>query len=179
MNCPLIDQYIAFVPRPKEVGMKIFITALFLVVSLPLIAQVSERSLPDSPSYTAALHSPAALPAITSTPRRIRPTFTQEDRDPHRRGFMLLSATAVVSTVADIELTAHCLATNPNCREANPLFGSHPSRARMYAIAMPMTAAQIWFSNHLRKKHPERKLWMLPTISVTVVHSLGAMSTTF
>ncbi len=49
----------------------------------------------------------------------------------------------------------------------------------MYAIAMPMTAAQIWFSNHLRKKHPERKLWMIPTLTVTAVHSVGAASGSF
>lgn len=160
--------------------MKIIVTALLAALALPLAAQQPQNPLPDSPSHIAELQRPAAVPAIVaSTPQRIRPSVTQENPSPHRRAFTLLSAVAVASTVADIEFTAHCLATNPRCREANPLYGSHPSRARMYAIAMPMTAAQIWFSNHLRKKHPERKLWMLPTLSVTVVHSLGAASGSF
>ncbi len=159
--------------------MKIVVAAM-LVAAMPLLAQQAPNSLPDSPSYSAALVRPQGLPAIVaSTPQRIRPSVTLETRSPNKRAFTLLSAVAVASTVADLEFTAHCLASNPRCREANPLYGSHPSRARMYAIAMPMTAAQIWFSNHLRKKHPERKLWMIPTLTVTAVHSVGAASGSF
>jgi hypothetical protein len=151
---------------------------LFLTLStLPLLAQSSAQRLPDSPSVALAS---ARIPAKPFAIREnIRPVTSTEQRDPHRRAFLLLSTAAVISTIADAELTAHCVATNPDCREVNPLYGSHPTRARLYLTSAPFTVAQIWFSNRLRKKYPEKKLWMLPTISVTAVHSFGAASGAF
>ena len=42
----------------------------------------------------------------------------------------------LAATVADIEGTQACLHAN-TCREADPVFGSKPSRARAYATAIP------------------------------------------
>jgi hypothetical protein len=43
----------------------------------------------------------------------------------------------LAATVADIEGTQSCLRAH-TCREANPLFGSNPSRARSYGIGIPL-----------------------------------------
>jgi hypothetical protein len=43
----------------------------------------------------------------------------------------------LAATVADIEGTQSCLRAH-TCTEANPLFGSNPSRARSYGIGIPL-----------------------------------------
>src|SRR5580704_17443242 len=43
----------------------------------------------------------------------------------------------LAATVADIEGTQSCLHAH-TCREANPLFGSDPSRARSYGLCIPI-----------------------------------------
>ena len=43
----------------------------------------------------------------------------------------------LAATVADIEGTQSCLHAH-TCTEANPLFGSDPSRARSYGIGIPL-----------------------------------------
>ena len=47
------------------------------------------------------------------------------------------AALNLAATVADIEGTQSCLRAH-TCREANPLFGSDPSRARAYGIGIPL-----------------------------------------
>lgn len=139
------------------------------------------KNVPDAPSeimLTQGRAAQAPMAAFVSE-RNVRPTTFGETRDAHKRAFLLLSVAAGVATVVDVEVTTHCLQTKPNCRELNPLFGSHPSRARLYATALPLTIGQVWFSNYLRKKYPERKLWTLPTLSVTIGHAFGAMSGSF
>lgn len=54
-----------------------------------------------------------------------------------------VSAALVASTVLDIEGTKACVRAH-TCREGNPLFGSHLSRARAYEISMPINALGIW-----------------------------------
>jgi hypothetical protein len=90
------------------------------------------------------------------------------------RAFALLVTVSAVATVADLELTANCLKTVANCREANPLLGSDPSRARLYGVSVPIYAGQVILSRMLRRK--ERKTWMMPLVSLTGMHAVGAAS---
>jgi hypothetical protein len=159
--------------------MKVSITLLVLFTAISAMAE-TKTNVPDAPSQLVTQARAAEGPrAAFISQRSAKPAAFGEKGDPHRRAFLLLSVAAGVATVADIEITTHCLQTKPNCREMNPLFGSHPSRGRLYATAVPLTLGQVWFSNYLRKKHPERKLWMLPTLSVTIGHTFGAMSGSF
>jgi len=60
---------------------------------------------------------------------------------------LVADALNLAATVADIEGTEACLRAN-TCTEANPLLGSHPSRARAYGTAIPVAfvnyAAAAW-----------------------------------
>lgn len=78
---------------------------------------------------------------------------------------------AAASTVSDIEVTAHAL-QNPNCSEHSPLFGSHPSRAKMYGISVPATAAYGVVGYLLKKRGV--KLWAVPQLSLTAGHGIGS-----
>jgi hypothetical protein len=44
----------------------------------------------------------------------------------------------LAATVADAEGTQACLHAH-TCREGDPLFGSHPGRARVYVTAIPLS----------------------------------------
>lgn len=87
------------------------------------------------------------------------------------KAFWLTTAISTASTVADIEVTAHAL-QKPNCHEQNPLFGTRPSRARMYAISIPATAGYALLG-HFLKRHAVR-IWAMPQLSLTAGHTVGA-----
>ena len=61
-------------------------------------------------------------------------------------GLVLMAA-----TVADAQGTESCIRAG-TCREVNPLFGSHPSRARVYGISVPLGLATYAIAAHLKQK---------------------------
>jgi hypothetical protein len=87
--------------------------------------------------------------------------------------FGILAALALGSTIADAEVTLHC--PQP-CREVNPLYGAHPTRARLYGTNAPFLVGEIMLSRLVRKRSPERRLWMIPSLSLTMGHMLGVAS---
>ena len=87
------------------------------------------------------------------------------------RKFWTVTGLAAASTVSDVEVTAHAL-QNPNCTEHNPLFGSHPSRARMYGVSIPATAGYALLGYWLKKRHVN--LWAVPQLSLTAGHGIGS-----
>jgi hypothetical protein len=95
----------------------------------------------------------------------------QETRKTADRKFWAMTALSSASTVSDIEVTAHAL-QNPNCVEHNPLFGSHPSRAKMYGVSIPASAAYTMVGYWLKKRGV--KLWAVPQLSLTGGHAVGS-----
>lgn len=92
------------------------------------------------------------------------------------RSFAILATVSAATTVADIELSVNCMRTVVNCREANPLMGSDPSRARLYGVNVPIYVGQVVLSRMLKRKFPERKLWLMPLLSLTGTHAAGVAS---
>ncbi len=92
------------------------------------------------------------------------------------RSFAILAMVSAATMVADIELTANCMRTVVNCRELNPLLGSDPSRARLYGVNVPIYMSGVVLSRMLKRKFPERKLWMMPLLSLTGTHASGVAS---
>jgi hypothetical protein len=66
-------------------------------------------------------------------------TFAGAARNP---GMLIAFAFNLAAAVADAEGTQACLHAHA-CREANPIFGSNPSRARAYGTAMPLELASF------------------------------------
>lgn len=90
--------------------------------------------------------------------------------------FWLTTAFVVGATVLDIETTARCR-PNTNCAEANPLWGKHPSRAKMYGIkgsfaVFAISSTWWWKRDDMRKMErwelrldrntPEPRIWEKP-----------------
>jgi len=73
--------------------------------------------------------------------------------------FVLLSALTIIASLADIETTAHAIETNPSAKAANPLFGTRPSRPRLYGTSIPIDFALIALSYHLKRIAPRRETW--------------------
>lgn len=74
-------------------------------------------------------------------------TWGKAARNP---AMLIADALNLAATVADIEGTQACLHSG-TCREANPLFGSKPSRARAYGTAIPIAFVTYAFAARLKK----------------------------
>ncbi len=85
------------------------------------------------------------------------------------RNFWLLTGLSVAMTVADIELTQHCIHKG-TCHEGNPLVPT-TNRAKLYPFQLGVTAAQSYFAYRLKKKGAKR--WWLPQFSLSVSHGVG------
>ena len=82
--------------------------------------------------------------------------------------FWLLTGATIATTVADVELTQHCIHAG-TCREANPLLLS--GRKRAYAIALPI-AVGISYLGH--RWHKDKfKYWWVPQAAVIAGHGIG------
>lgn len=90
--------------------------------------------------------------------------------------FLVLNGLLVISAVADAESTLLC----SRCREINPILGSHPTRQRIYAIGVPLTAFQIYLSYHYKKLSPTRNGvitgWKAFPVAFTAIHGLAAVN---
>ena len=85
------------------------------------------------------------------------------------RNFWLWTGVAVGLTVADIELTQHCIYKGV-CREGNPMMPT-TSRAKLYPLQFGITAAHSYLAYRLKKKGTKR--WWLPQFSLSVSHGVG------
>jgi hypothetical protein len=137
---------------------------------------------PASPMKFESFELAAATPPSSVEPLAPRTNFWVENTSrpatarSSNRTFMLLATVSAAAMVADVELTANCVKTVSNCREANPFMGSNPSRARLYGVNVPIYAGEMMLSRMFRRKYPERKLWMFPLLSFTGAHVAGAAS---
>ena len=85
--------------------------------------------------------------------------------------FLLLMAAGTALTVADYELTQHCLARGA-CVEADPLLPT--SRAGMYATNIPLNAVLYFWS--YRRKQEGKRLWWVAPLAIAASHAVGVGS---
>jgi len=90
--------------------------------------------------------------------------------------FILLQALSTVALFADIQTTTHALAAQPKAIELNPLFGKHPTPARVYGTAVPLHAFAFYQSYRAKKLAPRRNVWKFaPKLSIAV-HTAAAIN---
>jgi hypothetical protein len=156
--------------------------ALVLLFTMSAIA----GELPDSPSTNSAPER--FLASVSATELRITlppafdlaeaiasPAIIIESRlvaAPKKRvfdkKFAVLAGLAAGLTVADFEMTQHCLARR-TCVESDPLMPT--SRVGMYATNIPLNAALFWWS--YRRKEDGKRLWWLAPLMVVGSHAAG------
>jgi hypothetical protein len=143
--------------------------ATLLILTFALATQASAQTglaeSRETKNTPAAGRSNYAFSAVASEPTKPR-VFD--------RKFLLLTAIATTATVLDMTTTSHCLSTYANCREGNPLLGSHPSQAKLYSISLSTLAGEMFASAWLRREMPHRKVWIIAPIMATVGHGTAA-----
>jgi hypothetical protein len=140
------------------------------IQAVPL-AQISVGHLPELDSAARTNPIGALAPRTNFVIKKATPQVRTFDHS-----FAFLATVSAATAVADLELTANCLKTVVNCREGNPFMGSEPSRARLYGMNVPIYVGEIVLSRMLRRRYPERKLWMMPLLSFTGIHVVGVSS---
>jgi hypothetical protein len=90
------------------------------------------------------------------------------------RGMLIGFSINLAATVLDIEGTQACLHAN-TCQEANPVFGSKPSRARAYGTALPWLLGN-YAADALLKKRGKGNLAFGLLWAQTTVHFYFGMS---
>ena len=83
-------------------------------------------------------------------------------------GFWPLTAATIATTVADIELTQHCIHAG-TCQEGNPLLPS--DRKKVYAVQLPLVVGVSYLGYRWRKDG--NKYWWLPQVGVIAGHGVG------
>ena len=153
---------------------------LLLIMSLPASAQTastpSEQALPDAASsrFIQEKTTFSAQPLrLTPPPLRIEPAPSRRRKPVADRSFWLAAMFQVGAAIADIESTQYGL--GHGARELNPLYGTHPTRARQYAIAMPIGAGVLAWSYRLKRSAPHSRYWLIPPSVVGSIHSAAVV----
>jgi hypothetical protein len=145
--------------------MRIRVAALISVMALQATAQNTPAS--------GAFNTQTTITPLSQREASFAPTRVTKPRVFDRK-FFVLAGIATATTVLDVAMTSHCISTYSNCQEKNPLFGSHPSAAKLYGVSFSMLGGQMLASAWMRREMPKRKLWMMPPIVATATHGLAA-----
>ena len=131
----------------------------------PFAAAAEPPSAPEPQIQTAMAFVPV-VPIQRPAERAFQPRRVVDTR------FVSLNALALGLTVADIEVTQHCLARR-TCHELNSLLPH--SRVGMYAVNLPVNVGAMYLGYRL-KKSGRRTWWIAPAI-VSGSHGVGAAFT--
>ena len=112
----------------------------------------------------------AAQPVVLAPPV-VSETVTAKQKKVFDKKFAVLAGLAAGLTIADFEMTQHCLQRR-TCVEADPLMPT--SHAAMYASNIPLNAALFWWS--YRRKEDGKRLWWLAPLMVVGSHAVGVGS---
>jgi hypothetical protein len=166
---------------PKMVADSISDSAMFSNSGTPTFA-LSAPATPvpgggDVQGGAATLSAPG-FPTISASLTAVPTsgTITFGDSRPPRtsdRSFFSLAALSLAANVADAESTLRAL--HHGGREANPLLGPRPSRARVYGTFTPVWAGGVLLSRTLRMRVPQSKTWMFPFLAMTAAHGAAAV----
>jgi hypothetical protein len=144
-----------------------------MLAEAPATAGVSDRSdLPDAPSATkpdastADPSAPAASPAIKreshGAPVAAQGGPLWVDRTVADRTYLALTGGMFGASIANAELTVHCLNRHASCNDVPP---SLQSRAAIYGIGIPADLGVAYLTYCLKRKH--NHIWYVPAAAVT------------
>lgn len=144
-------------------------------------AGVASSDLPEAPSaiggspaHTDVEPAPSGTRLVSTTPALEQ--NSDGSRHTFDRQFILLHTLSTVALVADLETTAYDLGGQSKFAELNPLFGQHPTRARLYGIAVPLNALSFYVSYRYKKSAPGRSLWKLGPGLLIAVHTAATVN---
>lgn len=136
-----------------------------IIAFLPALAQA--QSIPDLLMRPLSAQSNAAAlidVAPVIVPSKSTPRFDWK--------FDSLMLVGIASSLVDSARTENCLRNIPRCQEADPVYGPHPSAARLFGLSLAIQGAYTLGSYELRRRGPRplRRLWMVPMNYCTALH---------
>jgi len=92
---------------------------------------------------------------------------------------ILAGITMLAAEIADNETTMAVMRRNSHAHEANPFYGAHPSRLRIYSIGTALTGLMFLTSvaarqQALRQNKKNSKLWLVPIMAHDAGRALAA-----
>jgi hypothetical protein len=137
--------------------------------SPPTGSASSESELPDAPSTAkpdTSAADPTASPAVRKeTSQGARPAASGGPFGPDRsvadRNYYLVVGGMFAASVANAELTMHCLGKHLYC---NDVPSSLKSRAGLYGVGIPADLAMAYLTYYLKRKH--NRIWYVPAAAV-------------
>jgi hypothetical protein len=112
-------------------------------------------------------------PAVHASGWWIRSGEVKELPDHHHTRLATAIAFNWAATTADVVTTLKGLDSG-RCAEGNPLFGSHPSPARVAVISYAYTGGYTFFSLLHHRKHPEAKAPWIGNLILGAGHAVVA-----
>jgi hypothetical protein len=144
-------------------------TLLFFIF---LVTGASAQTDPLAPPAPDLKNTPITAPGADTFPvARIESTKPKI----FDRKFLLVAGISTAATLLDITTTSNCIFRYSNCQEANPLLGSHPSRAKIYGVNLSLLAGEMAASAWLRHRTPHTKTWLIPPLIGTAGHGLATV----
>jgi hypothetical protein len=140
----------------------------FLFLSLQVSAQSDPLAVAAPDVKNTAITAPPADAFRVARIEGIKPPLFD-------RKFLVLAGISTAATLLDITTTSNCIFKYSNCQEANPLLGSHPSRAKIYGVNFSLLAGELFASAWLRHQMPHKKSWLIPPLIGTAGHGLAAV----
>ncbi len=107
-----------------------------------------------------------------------KPPKAQKAHKLFDRKLILAGLTMLAGEIADNETTMAVMRRNRNAREANPFYGAHPSRLRVYSIGTALTGLMFLTTVAARQQALRQgrnsKLWLVPVVGTDVARALAA-----
>jgi hypothetical protein len=164
--------------------MKFLLVCSTVFLSCSLYAQVSHpdgSALPDCPSASKMLVTAQARNAGPETRKPTEPSATGQPTSAKQsprvidRSFFLVNLFPISAMFADVESEEYKISHGNG--PGNSPYGTPPSRVSLYAIAVPVTAATVAWSYHLKRKYPHSKRYLLPPMILGSAYAIKAIAT--
>jgi hypothetical protein len=143
--------------------------AITVLVLLLTAANMGAQSLADAPSST--VKGGTFLSAVPTPTVGSRPAA----RNPWDRLSLAIEAFKWAATVADIE-TTQAAVNSGMCREIDFLYGSRPSRLRLYGVMGGAEALHTYIGYRLRRSGHVKRLSNIAAAMAGAGHSFAAIS---
>ncbi len=145
--------------------------AMFVLIPAALTPRAAAQSMSPPGPPVPALSAPWLLhPLSSSWGNRPVPTLARRHND-----FQRLAIWSTTAWAADAATTEVGLATT-RASEVNPIFGSHPSPARLWGTAIPLQGIFLWACHQEAREHPQGRFWRIAMKVNIGLHTFGAAS---
>jgi hypothetical protein len=145
-------------------------TAIFALIAAILVIEVTAQttSAPTPPNPAISASSPFHEDGSWNNRRVPIPTRNHS-------GFERLAVLSTTAWAADVASTEIGLATT-RTYELNPIFGSHPSPARLWGTAISLQGFFLYACHQESKEHPQGRFWRIAMRVSVGVHTFGAVN---